>query len=442
VADLEKKIEILQRLTANINPSAIDRAHLQNSSPTQAPYTPQSDTPFYGRNESSRPPPQQQAGSGNWPTGYLPEDASDSQRAAATAGTYVKPPQHFRTSNAKDDDAVAMANKANEVRAMLDEVESSFNTDGTGRPQAQAYSDIIDRGQISSDIADQLFNYYVDKMAPHFPAVIFPTGTNVTQVRRQKPILFLAILAAAAGPIYPELQLDMTKELMDIYANRIIVRGEKSLEIVQALVVSTLWYYPPEHFEELKFYQLVHIAAVMAIDIGLGKSSRSQPNRSGPATGYFYGNRQRQSLPDSDSVEARRAWLACYFLCCNTSMGLRRPNLIRWSNFMTESLKVLETSSDAVASDKHFCAWIRSQHIAEEVGYQFSMDDPFAKVSIADDKTHYALKKFENDLAVWRQDVPIEARSSTLSSVLTLEVVLTMNRLARDDRTYCQSLHA
>jgi len=434
VADLEKKIEILQRLTANINPAATERGQ-QDNSPVQAPYTAQSDATLYSRNDTSRASLPQQPGSGNWPTGYLPEDASGSQRAAPPTEPYVKAPQHFRTSISNNDNSpVVLASKANEARAMLDDVQMSFNNDSErdrSRPQPPAYSDVVDRGQITFDVAEQLFICYVEKMAPHFPAVVFPTGTTALQIRRQKPILFLAILAAAAGPIYPELQLDMTKEVMDIYANRIIVRGEKSLEIIQAIIVSTLWYYPPEHFEELKFYQLVHIAAVMAIDIGMGKSSRAQPNRSGSATGYFYSNpRLKQPSADSNSVEARRAWLACYFLCCNTSMGLRRPNLIRWSNFMSDSLKVLETSPDAVSSDKHLCAWVRSQHIAEEVGYQFSMDDPFAKVSITDDKTHYALKKFENDLASWRQDVPIEARSSKIHSQQDCEIMLTSHRLA------------
>ena len=413
VADLEKKIEILQRLTANINSTAVDKTSFHEDSPTQVPYIPQSDSQYYSRSDPSRLPITQQASSGAWSTAYLGDNTSNIQRPPLPSNEfYVKPPQHFRTSGANDEASVAPG-KANDVKALLDEVDSAFPSDGDrGRPQPQAYSDVVDRGQISVNVAEQLFLYYVDKMAPHFPAVIFPAGTSASSIRREKPTLFLAILAAAAGPLFPELQSDLTKEIMDIFANRIIVRGEKSLEIVQAIVISTLWYYPPEHFEELKFYQLVHIGAVMAIDIGMGKASRPQPSRTDPATGYLYGNRTKPPLPDSGSVEARRVWLACYFLCCNTSMGLRRPNLIRWSNFMSESLNVLETSPDAVSSDKHLCAWIRSQHIAEEVGYQFSMDDPFAKVSIADDKTNYALKKFENDLALWRQEVPIEARSS------------------------------
>ncbi|RDL36804.1 Zn2 DNA-binding protein [Venustampulla echinocandica] len=290
-------------------------------------------------------------------------------------------------------------------------------------PQKQAltheYADVVDRGLLTADMATKIFNSYVEKMAPHLPAVVFPADTTAAEVRKSKPTLFLAILSASSGMNYPELQRTLTKEVMSIYAERIIVNGEKTLELIQALHVSTLWYWPPEHFEELKFYQLIHIAAVMAIDIGMGKKSKPQKAK---YHGLWKDHPWRRTpYPDSESPEARRAWLACYFLCCNASMGLRRPNLIRWTSFMADCIEFLETSPDAAPSDKVLCQWVRSQHMAEEVGTQFSMDDPMANVSIADSKVQYALKGFERDLDKWSSQIPAECHSVDLK--LTEHVV-------------------
>ena len=208
---------------------------------------------------------------------------------------------------------------------------------------------------------------------------------------------------------YPDLQRMLTKEILSIYAERIICNGEKTLELIQALTISTLWYWPPEHFEELKFYQLIHIAAVMAIDIGIGKKSRTTKSKN---AGLWRDHPWRRTpFPDPESIEARRAWLGCYFLCCNVSMGLRRPNLIRWTPFMADCLNVLEQSPEAARSDKVLCQWVRSQQIAEEVGTQFSMDDPTANVSIADTKVQYALKGFERDLERWNVAIPSDIQS-------------------------------
>ena len=87
-------------------------------------------------------------------------------------------------------------------------------------------------------------------------------------------------------------------------------------------------------------------------------------------------------------------------------MCLRRPNLVRWSPYTEECVEVLETSPYALPSDKILCQWVRIQHIAEEVGLQFSMDDPFTSMSISDAKVQHALKSFERELEAWRKQVP------------------------------------
>jgi hypothetical protein len=282
--------------------------------------------------------------------------------------------------------------------------------------QTHAYADVVDLGLLTAEMATRLFDFYVEKMAPHMPAVVFPPRTAAAEIRKTKPILFLSILNASSGSSYPELQKTLNKEVMKVYADRIIVNGEKTLELVQALQVSTLWYWPPEHFEELKFYQLIHIAAVMAIDIGMGKKNKTSPLKVKPAGLWRDHPWRRTPYPDPESLEARRAWLACYFLCCNASMGLRRPNLIRWSPYMADCVGVLENSPDAYLSDKSLTQWVRSQHIAEDVGIQFSMDDPVANVSIADPKVQYALNGFEIELERWSKQVPVEVqtRESTI----------------------------
>ncbi|KAL3424857.1 hypothetical protein PVAG01_04138 [Phlyctema vagabunda] len=274
------------------------------------------------------------------------------------------------------------------------------------------YADVIDRDIITAETATHMFNHYVERMAPHMPVVIFPPGTTAAEIRKSKPTLFLAILSASSGLNHPEVQRMLTKEVMSIYANRIICNGEKTLELIQALHISTLWYWPPEHYEELKFYQLIHIAAVMAIDIGMGKRSKITKTKN---AGLFRDTPWRRTpYPDPETIEARRAWLGCYWLCCNASMGLRRPNLIRWNSYMSDCCDVLENSPEAAVSDRFLCQWVRSQHIAEEVGTQFSMDDPTATVSIADSKVQYALRGFERDLEKWSSSVSMEVQTPTL----------------------------
>jgi hypothetical protein len=89
-------------------------------------------------------------------------------------------------------------------------------------------------------------------------------------------------------------------------------------------------------------------------------------------------------------------------------MSLRRPLLLRWSAYNDECLELLDTAPDALPSDKWLCHLVRIQHIAEEVGFQFSMDDPASVVSLTDAKTQYHLKAFEKQLEDWQQHATMD----------------------------------
>lgn len=104
-------------------------------------------------------------------------------------------------------------------------------------------------------------------------------------------------------------------------------------------------------------------------------------------------------------------------------MSLRRPLLLRWSAYNDECLELLDTAPDALPSDKWLCHLVRIQHIAEDVGFQFSMDDPASVISLTDKKTQYHLKAFERQLEEWQQHAPMDVsqRKAFLSWLIRLK---------------------
>jgi hypothetical protein len=275
--------------------------------------------------------------------------------------------------------------------------------------------DIIDRGVLTLEKANELFARYNDHMVGHLPAVVFPCGYALSDLRKQKPILFLAVMAAGSNES-PNLQRQLSKELMTIFADRIFMLGRKSLELVQALMVAVIWYWPPEHFEELKFYQLIHTAAVMGIEIGLGRRSTSR--RKDLDSAWREGNYKRLGSPENTTLECRRTWLACYYLASNTAVALHRPNLIRWTTFMAESVDVLRASPDAAPTDKYFCHLVWTNKIAEEIGIEFEMDDPSVVVNLADRRTQHNMRRLERQLEVLEAKVEPELMQRTFPSLL------------------------
>lgn len=205
-------------------------------------------------------------------------------------------------------------------------VEPPNNPDATPIQQ-----DVIDRQIVSVELAGRMFQHYVTNLATIFPAVVFPPDTPSSDIRRQRPVLFLSILTAASAEFDGLLQGKLHSELLKCFSDQIIHRGIKTLELVQALTVSVLWHRPPETAGGNNLNQFIHMAAIMAHDIAITRSNASKkyPGGSDPATAAKVEQQWREHFPmgtgwrfmiwgfnpDSSLPESRRALLSCYFMC-------------------------------------------------------------------------------------------------------------------------------
>lgn len=94
-------------------------------------------------------------------------------------------------------------------------------------------------------------------------------------------------------------------------------------------------------------------------------------------------------------------------------MVLRRPILLRWSQYMDECISELESSPDALPSDRILCYQVKLAAIAEDVALQFSMDDPAATASLSEKFNEISLRNYETKLELLREQRPANANKST-----------------------------
>lgn len=176
--------------------------------------------------------------------------------------------------------------------------------------------DVIDQGLISLKEAEECFVRFTEAMLPHFPVVVFPPGTTASIVRRTRPILFLAILGAASGHLGERIRKALVEEAMRTYADRMFMSGDKNLDLVQAIQVSAAWYFPPERFGEVKAYQIIHLAAIVAIDLDFLQATRRSTSRLSLLRDAEVGPQPPgASRPKEPQLECQRALLCCYILC-------------------------------------------------------------------------------------------------------------------------------
>ncbi|KAI7261769.1 hypothetical protein KC345_g9659 [Hortaea werneckii] len=271
-------------------------------------------------------------------------------------------------------------------------------------------SDIVHRSILSMATARQLFETYRRDLFPHYPFIPIPESTAAEKMRETQPTLFLAIIAAAAAKEHSDLSATLDKEVLQQYATKVVVQSEKSLELVQALHISAIWYHPPSKFGQLKYYEYIHMAATMAMDIGIGTRPAEQRNRFPGAgrggAGNLYSSNLHpiEDIADPDLSMAPRSRVQSDITAETTN---RRA-------YVRECAEYLEQSKDSLPTDATLVVWSRLIMIAEEISVSFAYDDPGGIASIAELRTQLMHKDFQKRLMTWYGSVPARAMNPSL----------------------------
>jgi hypothetical protein len=115
--------------------------------------------------------------------------------------------------------------------------------------QATEHDSPFDATRYSEDPNDLLEIFRTD-MTPHFPFVVIPPSTTAAQLHRQKPFLYSAIMMSVAFRNVSK-QMAMATEIMTDLSVRLLQNGEKSMDLLQGLLVYSAWYV---------FYLLLRVA--------------------------------------------------------------------------------------------------------------------------------------------------------------------------------------
>jgi len=263
---------------------------------------------------------------------------------------------------------------------------------------------------------EKIFDRYLHEFMPNFPAVYFAPETRAHEVLEKTPALFLSVVAVACSGLVPQkIQFDLFDEVITVMADAMVRNSSKSVELVQMLLVTILWFKPHNRPHQANFYMSLHMAATMALDLGLGR--RFNPNKVHKGFGGHanFAPFKAVGVVDSDAIESRRTWLCCYYLCASAAQSLRRPNLIRWTDYMQECVDTLETSPEAAPTDKRLTQFVRLQKICDDISDSFRMNDASAtSISISDPKVSYTLDVYEQKLKDARDRIPADEHDNPL----------------------------
>ncbi|KAH8888403.1 hypothetical protein GQ53DRAFT_238108 [Thozetella sp. PMI_491] len=193
--------------------------------------------------------------------------------------------------------------------ATPDEVEVASSEAPTG--------DIFQRGVIDEDDGERLIQKFRSHKMPLFPFVVIAQEETLASLRKNSPFLLVAI-AGVCLEDRPKLQRLFDAEVRNEVAKRVIVQGERNMDILLGLLVHLAWHqYHWEHFPSQMFMYLQMVGCLLG-DMGLdGEVAYTMP------AGYPSVSRlDKTVLParHQRTAAGMRAVLGCYYLCSINSI--------------------------------------------------------------------------------------------------------------------------
>ncbi|RHZ55196.1 hypothetical protein CDV55_105096 [Aspergillus turcosus] len=196
--------------------------------------------------------------------------------------------------------------------------------------------------------ADEVLNSFRSGPLKYLPFVHIPDGVSAAELKAESPFLWSCICAVQCK--HTARQSALSVSIREKAAQALLVDCRKNMDILQGLLVYLGWIAFQSQPQKYSLCTYIQLAISVVFDLSLHKSP---PDESRPACDE---SRPIHNpwLPASKTrtMNERRAVLSCFLLSSSISQLLYKPDPMRWTAHMKESLDVLnerkETPNDAV----------------------------------------------------------------------------------------------
>lgn len=212
--------------------------------------------------------------------------------------------------------------------------------------------------------ADALLLLYRTNMSPQFPFVIIPDHMSAIRLAQDKPFLYKTVLMVAS---YHDksVQTLMANEIFEYLSAHMIIRNEKTLDLLQGLLVLIAWYHTHIHVAR-RITLMLQLAAALEIDLGLSPKAavRIAENRAALNLRTFLEDIPIITEPTS---EERRTYLGLVFLNSVISTFVTDTSDPGYSAQYTDDCVMVLQKSLEFPSDQILLHLVELQRIAQEI---------------------------------------------------------------------------
>lgn len=91
-------------------------------------------------------------------------------------------------------------------------------------------------------VHETMFDHFRFHMSKHFPFLVFPQDRTPAEIALDRPFLYSCCIMAAMHRD-PPMQTRVSKDVIRYLSERVLLSGEKNLDLLQGLTLMTAWYH-------------------------------------------------------------------------------------------------------------------------------------------------------------------------------------------------------
>ncbi|KAF5005057.1 hypothetical protein FDECE_8473 [Fusarium decemcellulare] len=210
-------------------------------------------------------------------------------------------------------------------------------------------------------LAYQMFELYHREMMPLFPFVWISLEESPEKLLRERPVLYMAIMVVACQRDI-DVQQELAQRWREEVGRRIWVQGEKSLGLLQGVLVYLAWH-QTHLLLGTQLSNLMHTAMALVTELELDKEPSSNTKISPGGIDDFTRSQLPQLVRTHDE---RRCLLGVFWLSSILSMCVRNVKAMPWRPAISESCLVLQRETQ-FATDSYLIELVRIQQVASTI---------------------------------------------------------------------------
>ncbi|KAI1734295.1 hypothetical protein F4680DRAFT_438896 [Xylaria scruposa] len=221
--------------------------------------------------------------------------------------------------------------------------------------------------EIPESLAEEQLCTFRNAFLPMFPFVRLPLTVSASQLRHQKPCLWLVILCLTTKSVSH--QFAMEEIVWGIISRRIVSEHLADLDLLLGVICFASW---SHYFKKDKPFMnmLTRLALSLTTELGLHKDvSVNYPGRGSTCGGLA----QNGPMQKVRTLEERRTMLAMFHLTSSTWTAYRKSEPLRWNRYLDECLRTLGEANET-PMDNLLITQIKCQLITYQLTCP-SMDD-------------------------------------------------------------------